>query len=501
MGQRLATRIRVLLLRALLAQDIAFFDVPENSSSALLSALASDAASVRGAVGDRVGHLLTLLSCIVGSYVIAFKNRCGSGWRGRVGQQGDRTASKLLYCHPFHHSHRIPPQLVHGAGGLLCAAGSHRVAGSDGEAQLWCGSSARGWLWYARVLLPVGWPAHPDCCQPCWPALPPLCRRAADGQRGAGRCRRGGGRGGCRHQDNSMLQHAAFLCAAVPGPPARRGPGALRPHRRPGLWHEVRRAGAAASACVGAHAVGSTGFKPRHPTHCSPLCAASSASWPSPRWPFGLEAPRWRQGASTSAPCSPPSSASFTARSASPRCVGDCWPAEAPHDCSCSCPGPPPLPCFLDTASRRPRPPSLTWPRRREPASACSAFWTPAPPWALQVQPPRLRPLAAVQEASRRRRFAAPRWKLMAAWSCAAWRLPTPPALSAWSSKSSAWRCPLAPRAPWCAPGAVGGEATDVAGQPWHSCMPLPAQVSPSPPLRVPRWARAATASPPSSAC
>ncbi|PRW59338.1 ATP-binding cassette transporter [Chlorella sorokiniana] len=74
MGQRLATRIRVLILRALLRQDISFLDAPENSSGALLSALASDAGSVRGAVGDRVGHLLTLLSCVVGSYVIAFKS-------------------------------------------------------------------------------------------------------------------------------------------------------------------------------------------------------------------------------------------------------------------------------------------------------------------------------------------------------------------------------------------------------------------------------------------
>lgn len=64
-------------------QDISFFDAPENSSGALLSALASDAASVRGAVGDRVGHILTLLSCVVGSYVIAFKSRCGdAGWQG-----------------------------------------------------------------------------------------------------------------------------------------------------------------------------------------------------------------------------------------------------------------------------------------------------------------------------------------------------------------------------------------------------------------------------------
>lgn len=43
-GQRLALRVRVLMLRALLRQDFPFFDVPENSSGALLSSLSADAA-------------------------------------------------------------------------------------------------------------------------------------------------------------------------------------------------------------------------------------------------------------------------------------------------------------------------------------------------------------------------------------------------------------------------------------------------------------------------
>lgn len=84
MGQRLATRLRVRMLRALLRQDIAFFDRPENASGALTSALAADATSVRGAVGDRCGHLLTLLSCVVGSYAIAFKSRWGKGGEALV---------------------------------------------------------------------------------------------------------------------------------------------------------------------------------------------------------------------------------------------------------------------------------------------------------------------------------------------------------------------------------------------------------------------------------
>ena len=75
MGHRLATRLRVLMMRGLLRQDIGFFDRPENASGQLSSTLAADATSVRGAVGDRLGHLATILSCAVASYVIAFKNR------------------------------------------------------------------------------------------------------------------------------------------------------------------------------------------------------------------------------------------------------------------------------------------------------------------------------------------------------------------------------------------------------------------------------------------
>ena len=75
MGQRLATRVRVLMLQALLRQDISFFDRPENSSGQLMAALSADATTVRGAVGDRLGHLVTIFSCIIASYVIALKSR------------------------------------------------------------------------------------------------------------------------------------------------------------------------------------------------------------------------------------------------------------------------------------------------------------------------------------------------------------------------------------------------------------------------------------------
>lgn len=125
MGQRLATRVRILLLQSLLhqvrlgqalglcgpqhslpcqalpssracsmawrpalmhchcsrclafllPQDIPFFDRHENSTAAMLSTLSADAAAVRGVVGDRLGHLATVAACVIGSYAIALKSR------------------------------------------------------------------------------------------------------------------------------------------------------------------------------------------------------------------------------------------------------------------------------------------------------------------------------------------------------------------------------------------------------------------------------------------
>ena len=55
MGQRLAERIREILLWKLLNQEVGFFDFTENSVGALASRLSTDALLIRGAVGDAVG--------------------------------------------------------------------------------------------------------------------------------------------------------------------------------------------------------------------------------------------------------------------------------------------------------------------------------------------------------------------------------------------------------------------------------------------------------------
>ena len=47
MGARLTTRLRVILMRTLLRQEMAFFDKTENSSGSLVARLGVDTASIR----------------------------------------------------------------------------------------------------------------------------------------------------------------------------------------------------------------------------------------------------------------------------------------------------------------------------------------------------------------------------------------------------------------------------------------------------------------------
>ena len=56
------------------AQEVAFFDLDENSSGALSSRLSTDTASIRGAVGDQMGLLAQNLVTFLAGYIIAFIN-------------------------------------------------------------------------------------------------------------------------------------------------------------------------------------------------------------------------------------------------------------------------------------------------------------------------------------------------------------------------------------------------------------------------------------------
>ena len=77
MGQRLAQRVRVLMMAALLKQEVGFFDKESNSSGALTSRLSSDAMAVRGQFGDTMGLVVQNLTTLVAGLVIAGIN----SWR------------------------------------------------------------------------------------------------------------------------------------------------------------------------------------------------------------------------------------------------------------------------------------------------------------------------------------------------------------------------------------------------------------------------------------
>lgn len=57
MGQKLAKRIRVLMMTALMRQEVGWYDEEKNSSGVLTAKLSSDALAVKGQFGDTMGLL------------------------------------------------------------------------------------------------------------------------------------------------------------------------------------------------------------------------------------------------------------------------------------------------------------------------------------------------------------------------------------------------------------------------------------------------------------
>ncbi|GFH24318.1 ATP-binding cassette transporter [Haematococcus lacustris] len=71
MGLQLARRLRVAMMRAMVHNEVGWFDRDENSSGVLTTKLGSDASYVRGAVGDTLGLMLQNVLCLAFGYVIA----------------------------------------------------------------------------------------------------------------------------------------------------------------------------------------------------------------------------------------------------------------------------------------------------------------------------------------------------------------------------------------------------------------------------------------------
>ncbi|KAK9164538.1 hypothetical protein Syun_005440 [Stephania yunnanensis] len=73
MGERLVARIRLFMFRAILHNDVGWFDLEENSTGSLISILAADATVVRSALADRLSTFVQNISLTLTAFVIGFK--------------------------------------------------------------------------------------------------------------------------------------------------------------------------------------------------------------------------------------------------------------------------------------------------------------------------------------------------------------------------------------------------------------------------------------------
>ncbi|KAI8816005.1 P-loop containing nucleoside triphosphate hydrolase protein [Fimicolochytrium jonesii] len=76
-GEKLTTRLRDKSFRAMMRQNIAWFDIEEHSVGALTSNLSNDAQNVQNMSGQIAGNLIELAACIAGGAVVAVS----TGWK------------------------------------------------------------------------------------------------------------------------------------------------------------------------------------------------------------------------------------------------------------------------------------------------------------------------------------------------------------------------------------------------------------------------------------
>ncbi|KAL6610597.1 hypothetical protein ACP70R_040566 [Stipagrostis hirtigluma subsp. patula] len=70
-GERQATRIRSLYLKSILRQDMTFFDL-EMTTGQVVSSISADTTLIQGAIGEKVGKFIQLLTTFLGGFVLAF---------------------------------------------------------------------------------------------------------------------------------------------------------------------------------------------------------------------------------------------------------------------------------------------------------------------------------------------------------------------------------------------------------------------------------------------
>mmetsp|Transcript_13741 Transcript_13741/g.55076 ORF Transcript_13741/g.55076 Transcript_13741/m.55076 type:complete len:995 (-) Transcript_13741:164-3148(-) len=71
-GERLTNRLRKMTFKAIIRQDIGFFDLRENSVGILTTRLGAEAAKVKGATGERLGNFVMMGATMVSAIAIAF---------------------------------------------------------------------------------------------------------------------------------------------------------------------------------------------------------------------------------------------------------------------------------------------------------------------------------------------------------------------------------------------------------------------------------------------
>ncbi|GJN26261.1 hypothetical protein PR202_gb14180 [Eleusine coracana subsp. coracana] len=72
MGENLTTRVRRMMLSAILRNEVGWFDEEENNSSLVAARLAVDAADVKSAIAERISVILQNMTALMTSFVVGF---------------------------------------------------------------------------------------------------------------------------------------------------------------------------------------------------------------------------------------------------------------------------------------------------------------------------------------------------------------------------------------------------------------------------------------------
>ncbi|XP_057969439.1 ABC transporter B family member 19 [Malania oleifera] len=72
MGENLTTRVRRMMLAAILRNEVGWFDEDEHNSSLIAARLATDAADVKSAIADRISVILQNMTSLLTSFIVAF---------------------------------------------------------------------------------------------------------------------------------------------------------------------------------------------------------------------------------------------------------------------------------------------------------------------------------------------------------------------------------------------------------------------------------------------